>query len=118
MESGKIGFLFIPIYSHSQLFPVVNLKHCLLTQIGFVSNRFPQQCKSGEHILSRAFADQCDLTGLPSIVHQSTLMDIRVTPHIWTHGSHSHHAAEEERGVITQLLVLLILLFIVLSINH
>lgn len=118
MESGKIGFLFIPIYHHSQLFPLVYHKQCVLTQIGFAINRFPQQFKSGEHILDKAYTDSHDFACLPSNVHQSTLMDICGTSHISTHGSHSNHAAEDERGVITQLLVLLVLLFIVLSIIH
>lgn len=97
MESGKTGFLFIPISHYSQLFPIASLKHCLLTQIGFVIYRFPQQFKHGEHILDRAYTNRHDFIGLPSIVHQSTLMDICITPHICTHGSLSHHAAEEER---------------------
>lgn len=61
MESGKTGFLFIPISHYSQLFPIAYPKQCLLTQISFIISRFPQQFKHGEHILDRAYTDRHDL---------------------------------------------------------
>lgn len=71
MESRNIDSLFTPIYHHSKLFPIAHPKQCLLTQIGFVIHRFPQQFKSGEHILDKAHIDRHDFIGPPSIVHQA-----------------------------------------------
>lgn len=87
---------WISLHSYLPLFSAV--PYCLSQTLPAYPNRLcylEQMC--GEHILDRAYTDRHDFIGLPSIVHQSTLMDICITPHICTHGSHSHHATEEER---------------------